>query len=172
LLTEAETNGGMKMIGVLGSIRITCTQGGQGMSLLPGELTFIKPGGRGFGKKVQINLSKLVSSSFLLSGFQNSSTFTSSLKNTSNAQKISTGRIFAAEVGDAVDPDSFQIVKNSNARSQAGVDLNKASTLPNQSSDPLTELLGRTPYRSSPSSNKQNHELNSRPFPSRLLRTK
>ena len=172
LLTEAETNGGMKMIGILGSIRITCTQGGQEMSLLPGELTFIKPGSRGFGPKVQINLGKLVSSSFLLSGFQNSSTFKSSLKNTSNAQKISTGRVFAAEVGDALDPDSFQIVKNSNATSQAGGDLKKAATFPNHSGDPLTELLGRTPYRSSPSSKKQNYEPNSRPFPSRLLRTK
>lgn len=172
LLTEAETNGGMKMIGILGSIRITCTQVGQEMSLLPGELTFIKPGGRGFGPKVQINLSKLISSSFLLSGFQNSSIFTTSLKNTSHAQKISTGRIFAAEVGDALDPDSFQIVKNSNAKIQAGGDLNKATTLPNKADDPLTELLGRTPYRSSLSPKKQNYELNSRPFPSRLLRTK
>jgi hypothetical protein len=40
------------------------------MSLLPGELTFIKPGSRGFGPKVQINLDKLISSSYLLSGFK------------------------------------------------------------------------------------------------------
>jgi hypothetical protein len=172
LLAEAETNGGMKVIGILGSIRITCAQGGQEMPLLPGELTFIKPGSRGFGPKVQINLDKLISSSYLLSGFQNSSTFTSSLENTSKAQKVSTGRIFAAEVGDALDPDSFQIVKNSNANDKAEGELNKAFSMSNKTGDPLSELLGRTPYRSSPSAKKQTHELNSRPFPSRLLRTK
>ena len=172
LLGEVETNGGMKLIGVLGALKISCKNSGEETVLLPGELIFNLPGNRGLGPKVQVNLDKLISTSFLLSGFSNSSSFKSSLTKTANAQKQATGKVFAAEVGDSVQPDSFQVLRGETGESDREADFKQDISLKGSFRDPLSELLGRTPYRSAPVSmnNLKNNAL--RPFPSRLLRTK
>ena len=87
LMGEVETNGGIKVIGIFGRMRISCTQSNFSQNLMPGELYFLMPGGRGFGEKVNINLEKLIESSYLLSGFRNSEFFKNSLLKTSGAQK-------------------------------------------------------------------------------------
>ena len=48
LLGEVETNGGMKLIGVLGALKISCKNSGEETVLLPGELIFNLPGNRGW----------------------------------------------------------------------------------------------------------------------------
>ena len=47
---EVETNGGIKVIGIFGRMRISCTQSNFSQNLMPGELYFLMPGGRGLGK--------------------------------------------------------------------------------------------------------------------------
>ena len=174
LLAEVETNGGMKLIGVLGTFRIFSNNNDKGITLLPGELVFVLPGDRGFGPKVQVNLSKLISSSFLLSGFNNSSSFQASLTTTAQAQKAATGKVYAAEVGDSVQSNSFQIVPTENKSPKEGGMQPKPFSEVNQLEDPLSALLGRSPYRSSSKNYNLEKIGNSirRPFPSRLLRNK
>ena len=96
------------------------------------------------GPKVQVNLDKLISTSFLLSGFSNSSSFKSSLTKTANAQKQATGKVFAAEVGDSVQPDSFQVLRGETGESDREADFIQDISFKENFRDPLSELLGRT----------------------------
>ena len=41
--------------------------------LMPGELLFVMPGERGFGDKVYVNVGKIIETSYLISGFSNTS---------------------------------------------------------------------------------------------------
>ena len=79
-LIEVETNGGLKIVTVLGRLDLIDLESGDAFDLLPGELVFVMPGGRGFAEKVSVNLSKLIKSSYLVSGFPNIQSFQSSLE--------------------------------------------------------------------------------------------
>ena len=46
---------GIKIIGIFGRIKISCTQSDASYDLMPGELYFLMPG-KGFSEKVNINL--------------------------------------------------------------------------------------------------------------------
>ena len=84
-MAEVEPNGGLKLLCVLGRIVIRTNSGN--FELLAGELIFAKPGGRGLGDRINANLETVVKSSYLLSGFPNSSAFSNSLANVVDAQK-------------------------------------------------------------------------------------
>ena len=77
---------------------------------MPGELCFLMPGDQGFGDRVNINLSKLIESSYLISGFPNPKSFVSALDNIAKEQQKAIGKSFNAQVGDSKDPDSFEII--------------------------------------------------------------
>tara|TARA_B100000212_G_scaffold306862_1_gene255662 strand:- start:1125 stop:1715 length:591 start_codon:yes stop_codon:yes gene_type:complete len=195
-MLEVETNGGFKVIGILGRFRMDIPSAGKSQDLMPGELLFIMPGDRGFGEKVYVNVGKIIETSYLISGFSNAASFRQSLATISAAQENSIGKTFAAEVGDAKAPDRFEVLPKvvSNAEAvETGPEKHSASesySMPEV--DPLLELLGRSPKRmkdspglaptpedspnvqgqSSTKEDTQNSEIHSpRPFPSRLLRT-
>ena len=190
-LVEVETNGGLKVVTVLGRLDAVDLSSQEAFEVLPGELVFIMPGGRGFGEKVNVNLQKLIASSYLLSGFPNNSSFDSSLKSVALAQSESIGVTYRAEVGDAKSSDSFEVLPTGDkpdlnttiqleASSEGSLSNTSAYTIP--SADPLAELLGRSPKRmvvnppslaepeDVPSSPEPENVASPRPFPSRLLR--
>jgi hypothetical protein len=169
-LVEVGTSGGVKLVGVLGRVKVSCPSSGQKKYLMPGELLFHMPGDRGFGKKVNVNLQKLVDSSYLLSGFPNSESFMNSLKGTAHLQQESIGKVFAAEVGDSLNPNSFEILPSTGKSKDTSISgpLVAAS----DELDPLTELLGRKPVRVTKKMIFSQPVNPSRPFPSRLLRSK
>ena len=175
ILTEVGTSGGLKVVGILGRFTIRCVSSDSELPLMPGELFFHMPGSRGFGEKVNLNLEKLIKSSYLLSGFPNTKTFVETLEVTSELQKESIGKIYAAEVGDSKKPTSFEILPTKQLENQ-NIDSSELRNedAPNMT-DPLTELLGRPPIRLSGNfvpvePEKKDKEEDERPFPSRLLR--
>ena len=183
-LIEVETNGGLKIVTVLGRLDLIDLESGDAFDLLPGELVFVMPGGRGFAEKVSVNLSKLIKSSYLVSGFPNIQSFQSSLEGVASAQAESIGVTYGAEVGDAKSADSFEVVPTqSKVASPQSIPSKPDTSNYLTDTDPLVELLGRTPKRMKPV-NKEESVLNnenlqspeifepegSRPFPSRLLR--
>ena len=166
-LINVEPNGGFKAVGMLGKITLNDSAKGENFMLLPGQLVFQMPGGRGFGDEVSVNLSKLIESSYLISGFPNSSSFRSSLASVTDAQAKMVGKTYGATVGSAKQSDTFEVVPTKKSAQQATPSSNSSEPVSTSyEKDPLTELLGRQPKRFQENSN----QPNSRPFPSRLLR--
>ena len=165
----------VEIVGIFGRIKISCLQSDASVDLMPGELYFLMPGGKGFSEKVNINLGKLIESSYLLSGFRNSEFFKNSLLTTATAQKKAIGKIYGAEVGDSIDSTSFQLLKTTNQpkieQPAEGLDSKNVS----KDLQPLEELLGREPTRGKEAKTAENstpaNPQPARPFPSRLLRS-
>lgn len=183
-MLEVETNGGVKVIGVLGRMIMRAGKESKETDLLAGELIFVKPGESGFGDKINVNLSKVLETSFLLSAFKNSTSFQNSLVSIARVQKDSTSKIYAAEVGDAKESDTFEILttaREGETKNLIPVSNNETSTsLIDRSSyrvpemDPLRELLGRSPMRSGSLPNPviTSPPVDTRPLPGTLLRLK
>ena len=153
LMAEVEPNGGFKLVGLLGRVRVTALQAERHAELLPGELLFAKPGKRGFADKVHINLSKLLETSYLVDGFRNLSSFRKSLDTMAKAQQESIAARIQAEVGRAKDPDTFEILPTPAAIppktppsalvAPTARPSPPAESFPSRSA--LAELLGREP---------------------------
>ena len=194
-MLEVETNGGFKVIGILGRFRMEVSSAGVSQDLMPGELVFVMPGDRGFGEKVNVNVGKIIETSYLISGFSNASSFRQSLATISAAQENSIGKTFAAEVGDAKSPDRFEVLPTAVPKPEiveiAPDKVSSSESYEVPEVDPLLELLGRSPKRmtksptpGSPGTISPNSQVESsvkedssnpsnpkpRPFPSRLLR--
>jgi hypothetical protein len=190
-LVEVETNGGLKVVTVLGRLDAVDLTSKEAFEVLPGELVFVMPGGRGFGEKVNVNLQKLIASSYLLSGFPNNSSFGNSLKSVALAQSESIGVTYGAEVGDAKSADSFEVLPTQDKADPNPTNQLEATSVDSHSStnsyaipsaDPLEELLGRSPKRmlvhtpsiaepeDVPSLPEPENVASPRPFPSLLLR--
>ena len=170
-LINVEPNGGFKAVGLLGKISLSDLSKGEKFMLLPGQLVFLMPGGRGFGEEVSVNLAKLIDSSYLISGFPNSTTFMNSLTSMMDAQAKMVGKTYGAVVGSAKQSESFEVLPTKDAsQSSAPVSQNSMPTVSANSNgfknDPLSELLGRPPKRQSEEASGHS----SRPFPSRVLR--
>lgn len=149
LMAEVEPNGGFKLVGLLGRTSVTGLEKGRRMDVLPGELLFVKPGSRGFGDKVNVNLSKLMESSYLVGGFRNMSSFSNSLQATAKAQQQSIAARVRAEVGRAKGPDTFEILPSPSANPPE-ISAPTPAVRPVTSSSvsrgsALSELLGREP---------------------------
>jgi hypothetical protein len=181
-MVEVETNGGLKILCVLGRIILGLDSKSSAGELLAGELVFLKPGNSGLADKINVNLAKVVETSFLLSGFQNSISFSRSLSTVVRAQQESIGKTYNAEVGDAKEANTFEIVttvqeEDTDVKTD---NLPKKSTTRNRTSyqvpksNPLEELLGRTPTRSNSLLLKSEDSTSSesRPLPGTLLRFK
>jgi hypothetical protein len=180
-MLEVETNGGLKVINILGRMILRVGANGQKKELLAGELVFVKPGNSGLGDKINVNLAKVVETSFLLSGFENSSSFNSSLNSVVQAQQESIGMTYNAEVGDAKEADTFEIVTTEKDEQETPTQkIADQSSLTDRTSyqvpeiDPLNELLGRSPSRSNSLSLETDKPKlkESRPLPGTLLRFK
>jgi hypothetical protein len=173
-MTEVEPNGGLKLLCVLGRILIFSNAGK--FEILPGELIFAKPGELGMGDKINVNLGTVVKSSYLLSGFPNSSSFQNSLSSVVEAQKNSIGKTYRAEVGHAKGANTFEVLPIPDAMPEdAFPTVPPIADKPSyevSSSDPLTELLGRAPKRLAGQDKVETKDsLKHRPFPSKLLRS-
>jgi hypothetical protein len=155
VMLEVEPNGGFKIIGLLGRVRVTDKQSKRATQLLPGELLFVKPGGRGFGDLVYVNLGKMTKTSFLVSGFNNLSTFERSLAAVTKAQNESIAKRFRAVVGDAKGVNTYEVLPVAHVPSHTdkpALPPASAKSYPVRagSSNPLEEFLGRPPKRLSP----------------------
>lgn len=180
-LIQVEPNGGLKCVGLLGSLKLSTNQ--ETIVLLPGELVFTDLKTSSFSDKVTVDLENLFQTSFLISGFMNSSSFESALRNVAKLQKDAIGKSYNASVGSANSLSNFEIISRSDrdTPAQSGISFlkNEDYELPTES--PLDELLGRAPQRmdrtailtrdsdSSSEPSPKNPSIN-RPFPSRLLR--
>jgi len=180
-LIQVEPNGGLKCVGLLGSLKLSTNQ--ETIALLPGELVFTDLKTSSFSDKVTVDLENLFETSFLISGFMNSSSFESALRNVAKLQKDAIVKSYNASVGSANSLSNFEIISRSDrdTPAQSGISFlkNEDYELPTES--PLDELLGRAPQRmdrtailtrdsdSSSEPSQKNPSIN-RPFPSRLLR--
>lgn len=178
-LIQVEPNGGLKCVGLLGSLKLSA--GNQTMVLLPGELVFTDLKTESFSEKVTVDLENLLETSFLISGFLNSASFESALKNVANLQKDAIGKTYNASVGSANSLSNFEVISRStqDSSNENGISFLKKEDYILPSKSPLDELLGRSPHTLKhtpkpaihPSS--EQHSGNAaihRPFPSRLLR--
>jgi hypothetical protein len=180
-LIQVEPNGGLKCVGLLGSLKLSTHK--DTIVLLPGELVFTDLKASLFSDKVTVDLQNLFETSFLISGFMNSSSFESALRNVAKLQKNAIGKSYNASVGSANNLSNFEIVSrpDSNTPAQSGISFLKKEDYELPSESPLDELLGRGPQRmdrtailttdsdSSSEPSPENPSIN-RPFPSRLLR--
>ena len=154
-LLEVGTSGGFKVVGVLGRFRLESKASKVAVELMPGELCFLMPGDRGFGDRVNINLKKLIDSSYLVSGFPNPKSFVTALDNIAKEQQKAIGKSFNAEVGDSKEPDSFEIISTKKIedgevvpnKTKVGLEEKENNGYIIPAVDPLTELLGREPRR-------------------------
>lgn len=178
-MLEVEKNGGFKIVGVLGRLNITGRDNLFKTDLLAGELITIKPGNSGVDNKININLEKVVETSFLLSGFKNNSSFKSSLDSIVKAQSESVRESPSSESFGTSVVDNFPNTSKGNINENL-IDGDEGNLFPlNRSSyqipslDPLEELLGRSPKRVLPSSfDAEPASGKARPLPGTLLRLK
>jgi hypothetical protein len=151
-LLDVEPNGGFKIVGLLGNLRISQTDQ-ISESVLPGELIFTDLKNNRFSDKVVVDLANLLKTSFLISGFSNSTSFEKSLLNVSDSQKSLIGKSFEAKVGNAASSGQFEVVPDGpNAQLSPNMPSITAGIRKNyqlSNSSPLHELLGREPARSS-----------------------
>ena len=99
------TNGGMKVIGLLGEIMIR--SGTNSIELLPGELVFALP--EGFSRKMNVELSTLIVTSNLLTDFEDPPTFLKKLRQQAMMQALRTKKRFRTVVGDVKGADNFEL---------------------------------------------------------------
>jgi hypothetical protein len=161
-MLEVEPNGGVQLIGVLGRMSISRNQDSQEVNLLAGDLVKANADNQGFSDSVNINLRKVLDTSFLLSGFNNNTSFQGSLDSIVSAQQDS----IESEQHPIETSQSSTFDSTTNSESE----FRSNYLIPN--SDPLTELLGRSPIRSiSLITEPEEPALpKNRPLPGRLLR--
>ena len=108
-MAEVLTSGGMKIIGLTGSLNIESSRGKTSIQLRPGELRFAKPYGRGFGELVHLNLETLVSTAALIHEFPNDVTFDTELAKAVLEQRSLVTKRYRAQVGDSRTPETFEL---------------------------------------------------------------
>ena len=108
-LLEVATNGGFKVIGLTGKPAFALAEGTKGRVAHPGELLFVKPLDGGWSDPVNIHLSKLVPSAFLLRGFPNTASYQDEVTRSVQTQTDLITKTFRAVVGDARGTDSFEV---------------------------------------------------------------
>jgi hypothetical protein len=99
------TNGGVKIIVLLGEVKLISKK--QEMKLMPGELCFALPDG--LSRKMTIELSTLMVTSKLLTGFDKPLPFASKLKQQAMMQALRTRQRYRTVVGDVKGVDEFEI---------------------------------------------------------------
>ena len=99
------TNGGIKTISLLGKASITCR--GQEMQILPGDLCFGLADG--ISRKMSVELSTLMVTSRLLTGFENPLPFMKRINQQAMMQALRTKQRFRTVVGDVKGTRDFEI---------------------------------------------------------------
>lgn len=104
-MTSVETNGGLKIIGLLGKIRLSA--GSEELELAPGELVFCI--NNSFSRKMDVELSTLVATSKLLNDFSVEPVFMKKLKQQALIQALRTEKKFRTSVGDVKGNRNFEL---------------------------------------------------------------
>ena len=99
------TNGGMKIINLLGSFDIK--SGRNKLSMVPGELSFALP--EGFSRKMNVELSTLIVTSNLLTDFEKPPVFLKKLRQQAMMQALRTRKRFRTVVGDVKSNENFEL---------------------------------------------------------------
>ena len=99
------TNGGLKVINLLG--KAVLKRESDSIELLPGQLVFSLPDG--FSRSMDVELSTLMVTSNLLTGFQSPPLFFKKLRQQAMLQALRTTKRFRTVVGDVKDRESFQM---------------------------------------------------------------
>jgi hypothetical protein len=106
VLFAVTTNGGLKIIGLLGEIELV-QKTKPSISLRPGQLIFSMPDG--FSRKMSVELSTLMVTSKLMTAFEDPPNFYRKLKQQALIQALRTKKRFRTLVGDAKTNSDFQI---------------------------------------------------------------
>jgi hypothetical protein len=106
VMLAVTTNGGIKIIGLLGEIELKQNQKSP-ISLRPGQLVFSLPDG--FSRKMNVELSTLMVTSKLMTAFEEPPGFFKKLKQQALIQALRTKKRFRTVVGDAKTNSDFQI---------------------------------------------------------------
>ena len=110
-MLEVTTNGGFKIVGLVGAMRLEENgreAAGSSLQLGPGELVFMKPLGNGFGDKLNVRLSRIYATSRLVSGYGNTARLRDHLLAAVEGQTSRIVRSFGLTVGDAPELNHFQ----------------------------------------------------------------
>ena len=100
------TNGGLKVISLFGECVLE-QEGVPSTSLSPGELVFALP--EGFSRKMSVELSTLMVTSKLMTGFQAPPVYLKKLRQQALIQALRTKKRYKAVVGDAKNSKDFEI---------------------------------------------------------------
>ena len=100
------TNGGLKVISLLGDCVLE-QEGVPSTSLRPGELVFALP--EGFSRKMSVELSTLMVTSRLMTGFEAPPAYLKKLRQQALIQALRTKKRYKAVVGDAKNSKDFEI---------------------------------------------------------------
>ena len=100
------TNGGLKIISLLGDCVLE-QEGVPSTSLRPGELVFALP--EGFSRKMSVELSTLMVTSRLMTGFEAPPAYLKKLRQQALIQALRTKKRYKAVVGDAKNSKDFEI---------------------------------------------------------------
>ena len=103
---EVTTNGGFKVIALLGEIRLKC--GSSEMQVLPGDLCFVLPD-KSLSRKMSIELSTLMVTSKLITAFSKPLPFVNKLKQQAMMQALRTRKRYRTVVGDVKSTSDFEI---------------------------------------------------------------
>ena len=106
VLFAVTTNGGLKIISLLGEIELSKPQQ-ESISLRPGQLIFSMS--EGFSRKMSVELSTLMVTSRLMTAFEKPPNYYKKLKQQALIQALRTKKRFRTVVGDAKTNSDFQI---------------------------------------------------------------
>jgi hypothetical protein len=105
MMVGVTTNGGMKVIGLLG--RIQLTMDGETKEILPGNLVFCLP--NDFSRKMDIELNTLLMTSKLLNSFKKPVIFHKKLNQQALLQALRTKNHYRSTVGDVRGNKNFEV---------------------------------------------------------------
>ena len=156
-MVEVTEDNSLKIVGILGRLLLGIKEDVILSDLLAGDLIQLSDDDQSFGNKMNINLTRVVETSFLISGFPNSRSFQSSIESMALAQNHSVSQENSIDIEDENNTDNpSPKAKLVNADlDESSKSLSKVIGYSTQSYDvpsidPLTELLGRQPTRSEP----------------------
>ena len=105
MMVGVTTNGGMKVIGLLG--RIQLTMGGETKEIIPGNLVFCLP--NDFSRKMDVELNTLLMTSKLLNSFKKPVLFHKKLNQQALLQALRTKNRYRSTVGDVRGNKNFEV---------------------------------------------------------------
>ncbi len=105
-ILEITTNGGCKLIGLVGNVHFILQNNLQ-IKIMPGELAFVMK--EKWSRKMNVELTTLMASSYLFSGFQDPPAWSKNMRQQALIQALRTKKHYRALVGDAKTLEEFEV---------------------------------------------------------------